>query len=369
MTIISHKLSTDLKSELKNAEEIWVAVGLLNHAGLDFILKALPTTCKLNFIVGIDLPTDPKALSKLLSLKGKRLIKANVLTKEFFHPKVYIIKSGRQLTAFVGSANCTNGGLSKNIEISIETKENIICNELLDWFEKTLIPASQPLTFDFISEYKPNYENRLKRRKKEQEEIDDLKEKEQTKLQANIKLKAKFIAELKRNRKAIDYIQNRQERQRIIRELRKSLDYPNFKKLDLKTFFSIKELGTIVPIRVKGKILANPKKFTELMKYICDDSIPIKTRIDEALTGRLSIENVGRGFISKVLVAHNPKKYYLHNDAFVDKLQRPFGLQLPRGLSFGVKYELTRDILQEIIKITNFDDFATLDRYIWNIEA
>lgn len=369
MTTISHKLSSDLKSELKNADEIWVAVGLLNFTGLDFILQALPTSCKLNFVVGIDLPTDPKALSKLLSLKGKRTINAKILTEDFFHPKVYIIKAGRQLTAFVGSANCTNGGLTDNIEMSIGTKDSIICKELIDWFEKTLLPTSQPLTFDFIADYKPKYDNRLKRRKKEKEEIDELKEQEEIKLQANIKLKAKFISELKRNRKTKDYLENRQERQRIVRELRKCLDYPNFKKLDLKTFFSIKELGTIVPIRVKGKILANPKKFSDLMKYVCDDSIPIKTRIDEALTGKLSIENVGKGFISKVLVAHNPKKYYLHNDAFVDKLQRPFGLELPRGLSFGEKYELTRDILQEIITTTNFDDFATLDRYIWNIEA
>ena len=89
----------------------------------------------------------------------------------------------------------------------------------------------------------------------------------------------------------------------------------------------------------------------------------------EALDGKFSIENVGKGFISKVLVAHNPKKYYLHNDAFVDRLQRPFGLEYPKGLSFGEKYELTISILKEIMKETGFEDFATLDRYIWNIEA
>jgi HKD family nuclease len=369
MTTISHKLSSDLKSELKNADEIWVAVGLLNFTGLDFILQALPITCKLNFVVGIDLPTDPKALSKLLSLKGKRTINAKILTEDFFHPKVYIIKSGRQLTAFVGSANCTNGGLTDNIEMSIATKDNFICKELIDWFEKTLLPASQPLTFDFIADYKPKYDNRLKRRKKEKEEIDDLKEKEHIKLQANIRLKSKIISQLKRYRKTNEYLEHRKHRQNIVRELKKCLDYPNFKNLDLKTFFSIKELGTIVAIKVKGKILANPKRFTELMKYIIDDSIPIKTRIDEALEGKLAVEDVGKGFISKVLVAHNPKKYYLHNDAFVDRFQKPFGLELPKGLSFGEKYELIADILKEIMNETNFDDFATLDSYLWKIEA
>ena len=369
MTTISHKLSVNLKSELKNAEEIWVAVGLLNLTGLDFLLQALPDTCKLNFIVGIDLPTDPKALIKLLSLKGKRTTNVKILTESFFHPKVYIIKSHKLFTAFIGSANCTNGGLNANIEMSIGTKETNICKELIGWFENTLLPISQPLTSDFIADYKPKYDNRLKRRKVESAEIKVLKQKEQKKQQANIKLRSKFISELKHYRESNEYIEFRKQRHKIIRELRKCLDYPNFDNIDLKTFFSIKDLGTIVAIKVKSRILANPKKFAELMKYVCDDNIPIKIRIDEALKGKLAVENVGKGFISKVLVAHNPKKYYLHNDAFVQKLQKPFGLELPKGLSFGEKYELTAEILKEIIIETNFDDFAILDRYIWKIEA
>lgn len=369
MTTITEKLSGDLKSELKKADEIWIAVGLLNYKGLLFILERVSKACRLNFVVGIDLPTEPKALSKLLSLKGKRPITAKVLTEDFFHPKVYIIKSGRKLTAFVGSANCTNGGLEANIEMSIGTKDKNVCKELIKWFEKTLLPASQPLSFDFINQYKPKYDNRLKRIKKEKAEIESIKEKEQIKLQANLRLRAKFISQLKHFRKKKEYLKNKKHRQLIVRELRKCLDYPNFKNLDLKTFFSIKDLGTIVAIRVKRQIHKNPKKFSALMKYLCDESIPIKIRIDGALDGELSIENIGKGFISKVLVAHKPKKYYLHNDAFIERLQQPFGLELPKGLSFGEKYELTRDILREIITETNFDDFATLDLYIWMMEA
>jgi len=369
MTTITKNLSKDLKSELRKATEIWVAVGLLNYKGLEFVLQAIPKSCKLNFIIGIDLPTDPKSLSKLLSLKRKRQINVKILTEDFFHPKVYIIRSSRQLAAFVGSANCTNGGLQNNIEMSIGTNESTICRELIDWFEKTLFPASQPLTSDFIKEYKPKYDNRFKRGKKEKEEIEDLKEQEKIKLQANIKLRSKFISQLKRFRKTNEYLEHRKNRQKTVRDLRKCLDYPNFTNLDLKTFFSIKDLGTIVAIKVKSRIQSNPKKFPRLMKFICNESIPIQTRIDEALNGKLSIENVGKGFISKVLVTHKPKKYYVHNEAFIKRLQKPFGLELPKGLSFGEKYELTREVLQEIINETNFNDFATLDRYIWMIEA
>ena len=300
MTSISSTLSTDLKTELEKADEIWVAVGLLNNSGLQFILDTVNKSCKLNFIVGIDLPTDPKALSKLLSLKGKRRITAKILTEDFFHPKVYIIKSQRQFISFVGSANCTMGGLKENIEMSIVTKDRAVCKNLVDWFEKTLLPNSQPLTANFIKDYKPKYDNRIKRRKKEKEEIQGLKEKEDVKAQANIKARAKLILALQRVRKSKDYIQKVRDRQSVVRQLRKCLDYPNFKNIDLKTFFSIKELGTIVPIRVKAKILADRTKFSELMKFICNEQIPIKERIDEALNGKLSIANVSEGFISKV---------------------------------------------------------------------
>src|SRR5436190_1639091 len=162
MTLISSNLSQDLRRELKDADELWVAVGLLNNSGLLFILDKVSKACKLNFIVGIDLPTDPKALSKLLSLKGKRIINARVLTDDFFHPKVYIIRSTRKLTAFVGSANCTMGGLEDNIEMTVGARDNVLCNSLIKWFEKSLIPNSQPLTTDFIKDYKPKYDNRIR---------------------------------------------------------------------------------------------------------------------------------------------------------------------------------------------------------------
>jgi HKD family nuclease len=280
MTAISPTLSHDLKAELKYADEIWIAVGLLNNSGLNFILDRVPKSCKLNFIVGIDLPTDPKALSKLLSLKGKRNINASILTDEFFHPKVYIIKSARRLEAFVGSANCTMGGLEDNIEMTIGTKDKSVCQNLVNWFQNSLVPNSQPLTSDFIRDYKPKYDNRIKRRKKEKEEISELKEEEKAKARANIKARSKFVSALKSIRRSNDYLQNRKYRQGIVRNLRQCLDYPNFKNIDLKTFFSIKELGTIVPIRVKGKILNNRKKFTSLMKFICDETYPIKDRLD-----------------------------------------------------------------------------------------
>ncbi len=166
MTSITTPLSKQLKNELKNANEIWVAVGLINKSGLEFILDSAPKTCKMNFVVGIDLPTDPSALYTLLKLRVKRKISvANVLLEDFFHPKVYVIKSGKKLSAFVGSSNCTNGGLNKNIEMSLNTKNIGACTQLLKWFNEILVKKSEPLTIEFIDDYQPKYDKRIKRRK------------------------------------------------------------------------------------------------------------------------------------------------------------------------------------------------------------
>ncbi len=118
--------------ELKNADEIWVAVGLLNNTGLEFIVNAIPVNCIMNFIVGINLPTEPKALTKLLTYNIKFGSIAKISTDKFFHPKVYIISKDNSITAFVGSANSTNGGFKDNIEMSLMTKDNKVCKKLIE---------------------------------------------------------------------------------------------------------------------------------------------------------------------------------------------------------------------------------------------
>jgi HKD family nuclease len=71
MTKITNKLSDNLKSAFRTADEIWIAVALLNLHGFDFIFKTIKKDCKINFIGGVDLPTDPAALTNLLLLKTK----------------------------------------------------------------------------------------------------------------------------------------------------------------------------------------------------------------------------------------------------------------------------------------------------------
>ena len=109
MSTLITKLSDNLLSDIKNADEIWIAVALMSNDGLNFILDNLKPSCKQNYLVGIDLPTDPKALKKMLKLQLSTNINVRLHTnKEYFHPKLYLIKKETSYSAYIGSANCWN---------------------------------------------------------------------------------------------------------------------------------------------------------------------------------------------------------------------------------------------------------------------
>ena len=136
MGVVCNNLGQELKSLLNKADEIWVAVALISEYGLNFIQKNSPKGIKQNYLLGIDLPTDPKALIKLSNQQTLSDVNVGMYTEmQFYHPKVYIVRTRKLFTAFVGSANCTKRGLSSNIEMSVLITNQEECKRLLDWYE------------------------------------------------------------------------------------------------------------------------------------------------------------------------------------------------------------------------------------------
>ncbi len=223
------------------------------------------------------------------------------------------------------------------------------------------------MTSDFIKDYKPKYEARIKRNKFDKKEINKFKQKANLEHIANLEEKASIIRKLIKFRTTSKFKEILKERQHTIRDLKECLDYPNFVDIDLKRFLTIRELGTIVAIKVKNSIEKNPKKLTELLKFICDEKIPIKNRMDEGLNGKYKIDEVKEAFLSKVLVAHNPKIYFVHNKAFIKNL-KPFGLSFSKGLSTGEKYEETAIIMRDILHETKIDNLAILDHCLFYLK-
>ena len=141
---IAIKLSDYLLPKLEAADELWVAVGLINLHGLNFLLDNTQTNCTRSFLLGIDLPTDPKALHKLNEMQLKpNLNVRRFRDREFYHPKMYLVRSNNVFSGFIGSANCTNGGLNRNIELTIQADNQMICAELKSWNEEKFYRADR----------------------------------------------------------------------------------------------------------------------------------------------------------------------------------------------------------------------------------
>ncbi len=170
--MIVTNLKSDFEELLVTANEIWFAVALVKESTYDFIQNTINKDCKQNYLVGIDLPTNPKVLWNMQSQLKNDLFEAAIYKTEYnFHPKVYLIKSNDSFTAFIGSSNLTDGGLEDNVELNYKITSQEDCLSILDWFN-TLYKESFPLTDENILAYEEQFnsleeiEKELKKKRK-----------------------------------------------------------------------------------------------------------------------------------------------------------------------------------------------------------
>ena len=101
---------------IKNAKSISIAAALTNSYGVD-LLSSASKTCLVRVVAGVNLPTPVDVLN---SLRNKYNNNARIwMDKSFFHPKVYlfVLKDGTKI-GFIGSGNCTSGGMKETIEMA-----------------------------------------------------------------------------------------------------------------------------------------------------------------------------------------------------------------------------------------------------------
>uniref|UniRef100_A0A832CVL7 Phospholipase D-like domain-containing protein n=1 Tax=Ignavibacterium album TaxID=591197 RepID=A0A832CVL7_9BACT len=358
-------LSDSLEKELKLANEIWIAVSLMNLSGLKFIQENINKNCKQNYLLGVDLPTDPEAFKKLNEMQFNSETKVRVFSdkKIFFHPKLYLLQHNDRITAYIGSANCTDGGLNKNIELSICIKDEQICRELKNWFEK-YYQESVPLTTEFVENYKKDFIKRQNIKKQDEKIAKKAKESSTKSFDKIIKNKEKLIERLKKYRKNEKaYLKVVETRERNLRELRESLDYPGFNKMDIEKFFKIKELGHLIEI-AKPSFKRNEDRLKKLMSLLCNENIDIAERYNKALSKEFKLEGANRAFITKILTIHRPDLYYVKNNKS-ERALRKYGKQLPRGISEGEKYKIMCEELKKLCRKTDIKDLSVLDHYLY----
>lgn len=154
-------LEESLANAMAYANQLWIATALLSDGGLAYLRKHWPEGATGQLLVGVDLPTPPSALAALLQWSASGAVSVRIYAGDaadtYFHPKVYITQgvAGRQ--AFVGSANCTTGGLSRNVELSVANQDNAAVERLqIEWFGKRWGEAV-PLTEAFLKAYEEKF--------------------------------------------------------------------------------------------------------------------------------------------------------------------------------------------------------------------
>lgn len=160
-TFIPH-LYEGLPAELETAKSLCVASALFSEEGISQLREHTYKTAKVEVLVGLDLPTSPAALQRLLAWSHDiEHVTVRVWTTKgvYFHPKVYLVEQSTGWVAFVGSANCTTGGWQNNEELTARVAESAAETLRLEWFA-TRFAAGTPLTAEFVDAYSSAYEAR-----------------------------------------------------------------------------------------------------------------------------------------------------------------------------------------------------------------
>lgn len=155
------RLETEFKNLIHKADEICIAVAMLTDYGLE-LFNHRDEECAFEILVGYDLPTQPSALQKLLDDCVET--KIYDVKNQFFHPKLYLFRVDENWTAFLGSGNCTKGGLRTNIELSLKIENSNAVQELLDWYD-TYFKLGTILNQEWLDEYSLFYAERSDKEK------------------------------------------------------------------------------------------------------------------------------------------------------------------------------------------------------------
>lgn len=363
MSQIIQQLGPELKKALKEAEEVWIAVALMNEDGLDEIEANTSSEVRLKYILGIHLPTHPNVFKRLFRQELiNQHIELYLYRKTVFHPKVYLIKTKNEFTCFIGSGNATNGGFRSNIEMGIkmETPDGKEIISILNSY----IKGSVKVTSEFIDEYSKAYAER----KKIEKAVKKITEKT-IKIAVNnhevtSESRKEFIKNLKSYKRKKQYKAIVNGREEALNALRKSLDYPNFNKVNLEEFFKIHEMGHLLEIP-KPSILANMNKFNLMLHYLNDNITDLAEKYDMAYSGALKMLGVSSAMISKILMICDPINCWVENKKSTSTLKY-YGLQLSKGMTPGQKYKAKALFLKSICEEAEIPDMTILDAFLYD---
>lgn len=370
---------------IATADSIIIYTAFLKTSGLMQIKKSLELAvnagAKVKVLAGLDFfLTEPRALWELYNLfdgnENATLLLA-LQDKTTFHPKLYYWKKGEIVTVIVGSANLTNGGLSKNFELSLSQELPVnspLVVEINNYV--AMVEASARITTASriaISQYERKYEIFATKRK--------LAEKEATQEVSKLfvfddHLLKKYLAEYRHNKKEKDGFKNRNKN---YLEARILLDNLATKKIKKKDFLSNYEKlvegenqlwhsGGLY--RQKNRVAASYDLFIQLLNAIdvnIKKRVPIEVVFDIGIEYVRNIKGLGPNVLTEIMNTYDSKRFSVLNDNPVSSLShlgfKNFG-SLDKKYVTGKKYLEFNSLIKEVAKLCGFSNLAEVDHFL-----
>ena len=148
---------------------------------LDTLKHKLKSGMVARIAVGLSMfVTKPDFLRKLFQLSRKTDLELFLsdVGNQIFHPKIYAFENANSSVVVVGSANLTNGGLTKNYEASTIIDDSQLIASVSEWFDEliekgVLVEASKDVIETYAVEHNRHqvWLNACKRHKKRMDSL------------------------------------------------------------------------------------------------------------------------------------------------------------------------------------------------------
>ena len=153
--LITNNHDIVIKNHIKNSKKsIKIISPFISFQSLDFIKDS---NADITIITRFSLEDFAKGSSSIDCLS--ELLNSNnvkIYAMKDLHTKLYIFDDN---TAILGSANFTDGGLNRNVELSVEFAQNTILEEVIEYFNDSLKSAKDNrITKELILKYKNKYD-------------------------------------------------------------------------------------------------------------------------------------------------------------------------------------------------------------------
>lgn len=372
-----------LNQLLPEADEVYMATAFLRVSGLSQLLSGIRNCLsnggKVTMVIGKNFAqTEPEALRKLhqLSVKqGNLLIRFSLGLEEHgtFHPKVFLVRKGRDADIITGSANITGGGLVSNEECSIwvQTKstEDIYKETKKYLLGLTSDKYSEDLTLLVISKYE-TYFNQFKNIRKTIKQSPEHKGELEFNYTNLLKHLKAFDKEQRVNLQA--------SKKRSYQKARKILDeiaYGN--RLTEQKFADL--LDELVGKAGGGRlwhsgslyrhrrlVYPNYKKFKHLVRYAIEnansDPAVVYAHAKELV---MEIDGAGPNYVAEILMTIRPKKFANLNRNPIKVLRDEAGVSLKAtsGSFTGDDYSEYCSLVKEICKKLELEDMLEADTF------